>query len=320
MGCKLNELGFCTSCPLRKCSHGDRCPTWKTQGRCNFAHRLGGSFSPPHVSACFQDQPKDISTQTKLTICTYNIKWDSDILQLEALLQEKKPDVICLQEVRGQRELMRLLEHLKRTKSDYAFAGRSSHGHCAVLSILPLKEVKRGWFLQIEEESSCRFQVVRDNLSLDEEFVTVMVQGILITCVHLQYRAGEEGRIGQINRVWEKLKKKEGDVVKHVIAGDFNSLTWEDKSKDEWERVAEGRRASKKDKEFEKLGIDLENNLCIKEFCKKFEESFKDFEEPKFDLTKLVKKQGFTDCWLDVKRWEGKMGGLGQRGQQATCK
>ena len=147
-----------------------------------------------------------------------------------------------------------------------------------------------------------------------------MVQGILITCVHLQYRAGEEGRIGQINRVWEKLKKKEGDVVKHVIAGDFNSLTWEDKSKDEWERVAEERRASKKDKEFEKLGIDLENNLCIKEFCKKFEESFKDFEEPKFDLTKLVKKQGFTDCWLDVKRWEGKMGGLGQRGQQATCK
>ena len=151
MGCKLNELGFCTSCPLRKCSHGDRCPTWKTQGRCNFAHRLGGSYSPPHVSACFQDQPKDISTQTKLTICTYNIKWDSDILQLEALLQEKKPDVICLQEVRGQRELMRLLEHLKRTKSDYAFAGRSSHGHCAVLSILPLKEVKRGGFFKLKK-------------------------------------------------------------------------------------------------------------------------------------------------------------------------
>ena len=108
--------------------------------------------------------------------------------------------------------------------------------------------------------------------------------------------------------------------MKRIFAGDFNSLTWEDKSKDEWERVAEERRASKKDKEFEKLSIDLENNLCIKEFCKKFEESFKDFEEPKFDLIKLVKKQGFTDCWLDVKRWEGKMGGLGQRGQQATCK
>ena len=90
--------------------------------------------------------------------------------------------------------------------------------------------------------------------------------------------------------------------------------------KDGWERVAEEKRASKKNKEFEKLSSDLENNHSFKEFCKKFEASFKNFEEPKFDLTKLMKKHGFTDCWLDVGRWEGKLGGLGQMGDQATCK
>ena len=143
-----------------------------------------------------------------------------------------------------------------------------------------------------------------------------MVQGILITCVHLQYRAGEEGRIGQINRVWEKLKKKEGDVVKHVIAGDFNSLTWEDKSKDEWDRVAEEMRGSKIDK----LSSDFENNLCIKVSTEVDKSEKKFVEGPKFDLTKLMKNHGFTDCWLDVRKRKGKLGDLGQIGEQATCR
>ena len=109
MGCKLNELGFCTACPIQKCTYGERCK-WKRQGTCNFAHKVDGSYSPPHASCCFQDKTKNILIGTKLTICTYNIKWDSDILKLEAFLREKKPDVICLQEVQSQKELMRLLE------------------------------------------------------------------------------------------------------------------------------------------------------------------------------------------------------------------
>ena len=116
---------------------------WNKQGTCNLAHLISGSFSPPHSSCCFQDEPKDTLMQTKLTICTYNIKWDSDILKLEDFLQEKKPDVICLQEVKGEKELMMLLEYLKKTKSKFAFAGRSSKSHCAVLSILPMREVKK---------------------------------------------------------------------------------------------------------------------------------------------------------------------------------
>ena len=118
-----------------------------------------------------------------------------------------------------------------------------------------------------------------------------MVQGILITSVHLQYQAGEVGRIVQIRRVWDELRKKGvWTGMKHIFAGDFNSLTWEDKSADEWERVAEE----------------------IRE--KKF------VEDPKFDLTRLMKKHGFTDCWLDVGKWEGRLGSLGQIGEGATCR
>ena len=285
------------------------------QGSCKFAHLVSGSFSPPHVSCCFQDGPKDTSMQTKLTICTYNIKWDSDILKLDDFLQEKKPDVICLQEVKGEKELMVLLEYLKRTKSKFAFAGRSSMSHCAVLSTLPLREVKQDYFLV--KHSSFHLQVVRDNLSMGKEFVTVMVQGILITCIHLQYQAGEEGRIVQLKSVWDELRKKGGwKGVKHIFAGDFNSLTWEDKSKDEWDRVAEEMRGSKKDK----LCSDFENNLCIKVSTEVDKSEKKFVEGPKFDLTKLMKNHGFTDCWLDVRKRKGKLGDLGQIGEQATCR
>ena len=73
------------------------------------------------------------------------------------------------------------------------------------------------------------------------EFVTVKVQGILVTCIHL--RNGEESdRIKEWTRIWEKLKWMEFGA-KHIFAGDFNSLTWEDKEEGEWARVAEGHAA-----------------------------------------------------------------------------
>ena len=45
---------------------------------------------------------------------------------------------------------------------------------------------------------------------------------------------------------------------------------------------------------------------------------FKKLEEPKFDLTKLMKENGFKDCWQEV---EKKMvGDFGQIGSQTTSR
>ena len=68
----------------------------------------------------------------------------SDREELKAFLQEmnSKDSIVCLQEFNDNRDLMDLLDHLKETKFMFSYCGRSSHSHCAVLSTLPLKEVK----------------------------------------------------------------------------------------------------------------------------------------------------------------------------------
>ena len=146
MACQINNLGFFTGCP-DKCPFGDECR--KLKKGCSKAHS-----SDAHGNCRFQEQTetKDEVEQTnfdqaltdKLTICTLNIKMGSDREKLKAFLQETnfKDSIVCLQEFRDDRDLMELLEHLKDTKSMFAYCARSSHSHCAILSTLPLQEVK----------------------------------------------------------------------------------------------------------------------------------------------------------------------------------
>ena len=79
----------------------------------------------------------------KLSICTLNIGLTSDRSKLKAFLQRMSCDVdiVCLQELRDDKDLMELLDDLKETKSKFTFCARSSHSHCAILSTLPLQEV-----------------------------------------------------------------------------------------------------------------------------------------------------------------------------------
>ena len=62
-----------------------------------------------------------------------------------------------------------------------------------------------------------------------------------------------------------------GNGRMHIFAGDFNSLTREDKSGEEWSQVA----AKRKD-------------------------SNKEVEEPKFDVTASMAQKNFSDCWAMV--------------------
>ena len=84
--------------------------------------------------------------------------------------------------------------------------------------------------------------MVKDDDTLFNQFVTVNVQGILVTCVHLpsSEEGGEATRIKCLRRIWAELEKKglwREACVKHIFAGDFNSLTEEDEEEEGWERV-----------------------------------------------------------------------------------
>ena len=213
-------------------------------------------------------------------------------------------------------------------------------------------------------------QVVRDNLpshdnkmdvgnaqfgrGVNSEFVTVKVQGFHVTCVHLpSNRVEEQGRIQGLKRIWAQLEKRNSwieDGGRHIFAGSFNSLTWEDEVEGGWARVATERaetnmkldeaifltkkRQQAKDsntpeskQELVKITARLESSLkCLgiedwgsTSKLKRYLE-FRKLEKPSFDLTKMMKNRGFRDSWDEVGpmgRWTN---GNGRAGSQATCK
>ena len=187
--------------------------------------------------------------------------------------------------------------------------------------------------------------------------MTVKVRGIFVTCVHLNNR-GEEERIKDLKRIWEELKKKslwKEDGAKHIFAGDFNSLTWEDYDEEGWEKVATGmketnmklEKAEEKRQELElakksnnhshgskeelerllkkqlneqlnQLGIGVWFRKSLENLTLKIHLKSKKLEEPKFDLTKLMKNNGFRDSWKEVE--DKIVGDFGQIGTYKTCK
>ena len=148
MECRINNLGFCTGCP-EKCFSGESCQ----KANCKYVHATPAKgWGVIHDNCRFQEQNESSVDETnfdqvlkdKLTICTLNIKMHSDRGKLKGFLQDlsQEDSIVCLQEFSDNRDLMELLDHLRETQSKFAFCGRSSHSHCAVLSTLPLQEVE----------------------------------------------------------------------------------------------------------------------------------------------------------------------------------
>ena len=135
------------------------------------------------------------------------------------------------------------------------------------------------------------------------------------------------------------------DGAKHIFAGDFNSLTWEDYDEEGRERVAAGmketnmklEKAEEKRQELELAKSNNHSRGSKEELKKQLNEQLnqlgigawygnsplkihlksKKLEEPKFDLTKLMKNNGFRDSWKEV---EDKIfGDFGQTGTNTTC-
>ena len=116
-------------------------------------------------------------------------------------------------------------------------------------------------------------EVCQGNLGSNgnNQFVTVRVQGFYLTSLHLIAKKKEVNRLHQLANLREKLSEKgvwdKGKM--HVLAGDFNSLTFADKSEAEWAEVA------------------VERNEA-------------NFEEPKFQVTASMGQKNFSDCWAKV--------------------
>ena len=239
----------------------------------------------PHLNTRFQNPSSDSASSpaaagavTEFTLCTYNVGFDVDVTKLLQFLEEEKPDIICLQEMM-RRDVERLISRLRRSKwSRFTHCGRSPDSRSIILSIFPLEDVSRGL---LGRESKGR----RNN-----QFVTVKVAGLYLTCLHLAAK-DEETRMQQLEGLTSRVVWDGGR--RHIWAGDFNSLTKDDKGKKGWKKVAKEREAS--NREGEGTG------------------GFKRLEEPKFEVTKYMAEKNFSDCWAKAED-------RGHKDLEETCK
>ena len=257
MPCKVDNSGFCFTC-------------------------TGKSKQIPHLNTCFRNQSYDSTssasdgTITEFTLCTYNVGFDVDVTKLLQFLRDEAPDVVCLQEMMS-RDVKQLIERLRRAKSKFTHCGRSPESRSIILSVFPLDEVGRGFLGQ-------------GSKTQNNQFVTVKVFGLYLSSLHLSAK-DEETRMKQLEKLTSRVVWDGGR--RHIWAGDFNSLTKDDKSKKGWEKVANEREASNREGE-EKKG-------------------FKRLEEPKFEVTTYMAEKNFSDCWA-------KAGERGEKDQKDTCK
>ena len=255
MPCQVDNFGFCAKC-------------------------TGESKQIPHLNTRFQNPSSDSTssasdeTITEFTLCTYNVGFDVDVTKLLQFLKEEKPDIVCLQEMMS-RDVGQLISRLRRSEwSRFTDCGRSPDSRSIILSIFPLEEVSRGLLPK-----------ARNN----NQFVTVKVAGLYLTCLHLSAK-DEEARMNQLQGLASKVVWDGGR--RHIWAGDFNSLTEGDKDKDGWEEVAEEREASNREGEGTR--------------------GFKRLEKPKFEVTKYM-ADFFSDCWATAEE-------KGHKDLKETCK
>ena len=257
MPCEVDKIGFCTKCVdcVEACDHLEQ----------NLCRRS------PHLNTCFQAPVAESRTceydgsVKKFTICTYNVGFNVKVGELVNLLKKKPAaDIVCIQEMRYW-QVNKLINRLK--KSRWKYCGRSPTCRSIILSTFPLEEV-------------CRDKLGGSGkTALNHEFVTVKVQGFYLTCLHLTAKK-EETRLRQLGKVRDQLSQKGvwGLGKMHIFAGDFNSLTKEDKSEEGWAQVK----------------VDRENSNT-------------ELEEPKFDVAASMAQKNFSDCWDQVGRQDLKI-------------
>ena len=167
-----------------------------------------------------------------ITICTYNVHSLKDsqgrdnVDRIVEFLNKEKPDVLCLQEISGygRRQLQPMLGY----KNGFSWAA------CSILTNLPLERV------QIPNEKYQR--------GYHPRFLTVKLalgkEEIYLTCCHLDYK-DEPRRMSEMRKLEDYLRDQFEARVPQIWTGDFNSLTREDYTDQEWEEVSQVRRKNR---------------------------------------------------------------------------
>ena len=162
----------------------------------------------------------------------YNINEEPDREKLlNFLMQGDPPQVVCLQEMRHpQVDALRKSLRIKRKLFPWQNCARSPRSRSTIISAFPITKVAKGT-LHIPTEGKW-----------NNEFLTVKIQGIYITSLHLSSRT-EATRLSQIQMIKRKLEDAGvwGSGEPHIWAGDFNSLTKEDYDEEGWSNIEEHR-------------------------------------------------------------------------------
>ena len=249
--CKEDQFGYCH---LEKCLNLHK--------NCQF-------FYP---KKCFPVKHKDsfdYDGRTKsLNVVTFNVSYQVNLPKLANYLMALKPlDVICIQEMMYS-QIVRFLGLLRSKDCPWSYCARSPRCRSFILSTFPIKEVAKN----------------RLPGSNNHEFVTVKIQGLYLTCLHLNAKA-ETIRLEQLHGLVLEFKELEVWGEPHIWAGDFNSVTREDYTDKEWTELRKERK--------ELHTKDNHND-----------------NEPKVEVAAKMVELGFTDCWVET----GRIGNL------ATCR
>jgi hypothetical protein len=150
--CKQDWFGYC---------HLESCPN--LHNACQF-------FYPQNGFPVFHNESFDYDGKTKsLIVLTFNVNYQVSLPALADYLMTLKPlDVVCIQEMRCD-QIVRFLGLLRSKDCPWSYCARSPNSRSFILSTVPVKEVAKKRFPE----------------SRNHEFVTVKVQGLFLTCLHL---------------------------------------------------------------------------------------------------------------------------------------
>ena len=122
-------------------------------------------------------------------------------------------------------QIVRFLGLLKSKDCAWLYCARSPRCRSFILSTYPIKEVAKN-----------SFPGSKKPVSKNHEFVTVKVQGLYLTCLHLNAKK-ETIKLEQLDLLVTEFEELNVLGEPHIWAGDFNSVTRGDYTDKEWTKL-----------------------------------------------------------------------------------